>query len=119
MKRIRCLSVVLISIVFLTESFLIPVQGYASAEQSDARAIAVYKQSPLVTSFFKNSYGYAVFPTVGKGGIGIGGAFGKGRVYRNGKVSGEVSLTQLSFGFQLGGQAYSEIIFFQDKGGLM
>lgn len=66
-------------------------------------------------SFFTNSYGYALFPTIGKGGIGIGGAHGKGRVYVQGKHVGDTSMTQLTIGFQLGGQAYSQIIFFQDK----
>ena len=65
--------------------------------------------------FFKNAYGYAVFPTIGKGGVGIGGAFGKGQVYRGGKVTGTTSLIKGTIGFQLGGQVFSEIIFFQDK----
>jgi lipid-binding SYLF domain-containing protein len=68
--------------------------------------------------FFDKAYGYAVFPTVGKGAIGIGGAYGKGVVYERGKPIGSVSLSQLSWGFQLGGQAYSEIIFFKDKAAL-
>lgn len=77
--------------------------------------INVFKKSNATKPFFKSCYGYAVFPTVGKGGIGIGGAYGKGRVYKKGKVTGNVSLAKLSVGFQLGGQAFSEIIFFQDK----
>jgi len=77
--------------------------------------IEVYKKSETVKPFFENAYGYAVFPTVGKGGIGIGGAFGKGRVYRKGTVTGSVSLIKATIGFQLGGQAFSEIIFFEDE----
>ena len=65
--------------------------------------------------FFNNAYGYALFPTIGKGGVGIGGAHGNGRVYQGGKVTGKTSMTQLTIGFQLGGQAFSQIIFFQDK----
>ncbi len=65
--------------------------------------------------FFADAYGFAVFPTVGKAGIGIGGAFGQGRVYQGLKHMGDAELWQLSYGFQLGGQAYSQIIFFQDK----
>jgi lipid-binding SYLF domain-containing protein len=68
-----------------------------------------------ISSFFKSSYAYAVFPTVGKAGIGIGGAYGKGYVFHSGKQIGTAKLTQVSVGFQLGGQAYSEIIFFQNK----
>ena len=63
----------------------------------------------------KKARGYAVFPNVGKGGIGIGGARGKGEVFEKGKVIGSTTLTQVSIGFQLGGQAFSQIIFFKDK----
>lgn len=88
--------------------------GLAVAD-SYSKAISVFKQSEAVQPFFKNCYGYAVFPTIGKGGIGIGGAFGEGKVYQGGKVTGTTSLAKLSIGFQLGGQAYSQMIFFQDK----
>ena len=77
--------------------------------------VNIYKKSESVQPFFKNAYGYAVFPTIGKAGIGIGGAYGKGQVYKGGKVTGETSLMKATIGFQLGGQAFSEIIFFQDK----
>jgi lipid-binding SYLF domain-containing protein len=77
--------------------------------------IEVYKKAESVQPFFESAYGYAVFPTVGKGGIGIGGAYGKGQVYKGGKVTGETSLLKATIGFQLGGQAFSEIIFFEDK----
>lgn len=77
--------------------------------------IEIYKKSEAVQPFFKNAYGYAVFPTVGKAGIGIGGSYGKGQVYQGGKVTGEVSLIKGSIGFQLGGQAFSQMIFFEDK----
>jgi lipid-binding SYLF domain-containing protein len=67
------------------------------------------------SEFFDDSYGYAVFPTIGKGGIGIGGAHGKGRVYAKGDHVGDTTMTQLTVGFQLGGQAFSQIIFFEDE----
>lgn len=75
----------------------------------------LFRKAGQSANFFKTSYGYAVFPTIGKGGIGVGGAFGKGCVFAHGKQTGETSMTQLSIGFQLGGQGYSEIIFFQDE----
>lgn len=65
--------------------------------------------------FFDSAYGYALFPTVGKGGIGIGGAYGEGRVYEQGNHIGNVSVSQLTVGFQLGGAAYSMIVFFEDE----
>jgi lipid-binding SYLF domain-containing protein len=77
--------------------------------------IEIYKKSEAVQSFFKNAYGYAVFPTIGKAGIGIGGSYGTGQVYQGGKVTGEVSLIKGSIGWQLGGQAFSQMIFFEDK----
>lgn len=78
--------------------------------------VAAFKnKDPSMKVFFDKAYGYAVFPTVGKGGIGIGGAYGKGKVYEQGRMIGTSSLTQVTIGFQLGGQAYSEIIFFKDK----
>ncbi len=78
-------------------------------------AIKVFRDSPIVQPYFKKSYGFAIFPTIGKGGIGIGGAHGKGKVYRGNTVTGDTSMTQVTIGWQLGGQAYSQIIFFEDK----
>ena len=87
----------------------------ASEVKDFSSTINVFKQSPQVQPYFKNAYGYAVFPTVGKGGLGIGGAYGKGQVYRDGKVTGTTKLAKVTIGFQAGGQAFSQIIFFQDK----
>jgi len=92
--------------------------GSALAEDEAAKyssAINVFKQAGESGSFFSDSYGYAVFPTIGKGGIGIGGAYGKGRVYTGSNWVGDTSMSQLSVGFQFGGQAYSQIIFFEDQ----
>ena len=77
--------------------------------------IKVFRDAGQSGKFFGSSYGYAVFPTIGKGGVGIGGAHGKGRVYAKGAYVGDTSMTQLTIGLQLGGQAYSEIIFFENK----
>jgi lipid-binding SYLF domain-containing protein len=87
--------------------------AYAVADYSNS--IAVFEKSPTCQPFFKKAYGYAMFPTIGEGAIGIGAAHGDGQVYRGGKVTGYTSMTQLSIGFQLGGQAYSQIVFFEDK----
>ena len=73
------------------------------------------QQDPSLSQLFDSSYGYAVFPTVAKGGIGVGGAYGKGEVFENGQVTGHCDLSQGSIGFQLGGQAYSELIFFETQ----
>jgi lipid-binding SYLF domain-containing protein len=80
-----------------------------------ADTIKVFRGAGESGQFFNKSYGYAVFPTIGKGGIGIGAAHGSGRVYTKGAHVGDSSMTQVTIGWQLGGQAYSQIIFFEDK----
>lgn len=77
--------------------------------------IKVFRDAGKSGKFFASSYGYAVFPTIGKGGFVIGAAHGSGRVYRQGKYVGDTSMTQVTVGAQFGGQAYSQIIFFQNK----
>ncbi len=77
-------------------------------------ALAAFKNSKA-GNFFEHAYGYAIFPTIGKIGFVIGGAYGQGRVYEKGRYTGETEMTQASIGFQFGGQAYSQIIFFQDQ----
>ena len=91
----------------------LPCGSALADEYSDT--ISLFRNAGESSSFFDNSYGYAVFPTIGKGGIGIGGAHGKGRVYAAGKYVGDTSVTQLTIGFQLGGEAFSEMIFFEDR----
>jgi len=76
---------------------------------------ALFKNAGQSASFFNNSYGYAVFPNIAKGGLGVGAAHGKGRVYQQGKYIGDTSMTQVSIGLQAGGQAYSQIVFMEDK----
>lgn len=84
-----------------------------------AETIANFKNAdPGIQRFFDNAQGYAVFPTVGKGGITVGAAYGKGEVYERGRLIGYSSIAQLTIGLQLGGQAYSEIIFFRDRSDL-
>jgi len=73
------------------------------------------EKDPELETFFDKAYGYAVFPTIGKGAIGIGGAHGRGTVFEQGNPVGKTSMTQITIGLQFGGQAYSEIIFFENK----
>jgi lipid-binding SYLF domain-containing protein len=87
--------------------------AYAAANYHDT--INNFKHAGASAAFFDKSYAYAVFPTVGEGGFVVGGAHGKGRVYVHGKWTGNVTVTQLSVGFQAGGKAFSQIIFFEDK----
>jgi lipid-binding SYLF domain-containing protein len=91
----------------------VPAAAALADDYSDT--IDLFKHAGQSAAFFDRSYGYAVFPTIGKGGLIVGGAHGKGRVYERNKYVGDTSMTQLSVGFQAGGQAYSQIIFFEDK----
>ena len=87
----------------------------AARAASYPQTIAAFKNAGQSADFFKNSYGYAVFPTVGEGSFIVGAAHGDGRVYAHGTRIGTTAVTQLSVGFQAGGKAFSEIIFFEDQ----
>src|SRR5210317_282586 len=95
--------------LFSMLSFLAP----SSWADSYSDAIKSFKDAGESGAFFDSAYGYAIFPTIGKGGMGIGGAYGQGRVFSQGRHVGDSSMTQLTLGFQLGGQAFSQIIFFE------
>jgi lipid-binding SYLF domain-containing protein len=86
----------------------------ASADSYDDARESFTRQE-ATRPFFAGAHGYALFPTIGKGGIGIGGAYGEGRVYEQGKHIGDASMSQLTIGMQLGGAAYSMIVFFEDE----
>ena len=100
-------------IPFLALSFAVAAAPVAADDYSDT--IALFKKAGQSAAYFNTAHGYAVFPTIGKGGFGIAGAHGKGRVYQKGRYVGDTSMTQVTVGFQVGGQAYSEIIFFEDQ----
>jgi len=68
---------------------------------------------PGLQSFFDKSAGYAVFPRIGSGAAIVGAAFGRGEVFEKGQLVGYATLNQASVGLSLGGQEYSEIIFFE------
>src|SRR5210317_2401037 len=89
------------------------VHAAASVEKCQA-AFDKFKGLGNVPQLLAESYGYAVLPTIGKGGIGIGGAGGTGCVFAGGKHTGKVSMGQVTIGWQLGGQAYSQIILFKN-----
>ena len=97
---------------------LTPVWAGKRTVEDYSSTIAEFKKIPEVAKFFGGAHGYAVFPTIGKGGLGIGASHGKGQVYAGGKVIGFTSTTDVSIGLQAGGQAYSQIIFFQNEAAL-
>ncbi len=93
--------------------------GFAQADSKNAarcaETVSLFRKAGESSHFFGKSYGWAVFPNIGKGGLGVGGAYGNGCVYAGGRRTGATSMVQLSVGFQAGGQAYSQIVFFKDK----
>jgi lipid-binding SYLF domain-containing protein len=98
--------------------------GWNPEDSGNLRDAAVHTMArfmetdPTLKTYFDKAYGYAVFPSIGKGGFVFSGAFGRGIVYQQGAPVGRASMTQVSFGFTIGGQAYSEILFFRDKAAL-
>lgn len=87
-----------------------------AAQKDVPHAIAEFEKTDSgMATLFGEAYGYAIFPTVGKGAVGLGGARGKGWVYEKGRLIGRTTLTQMTIGLQLGGQAYREVIFFKDE----
>ncbi len=103
-----------LSLLVLT--LLVAAPGWAAPTYEECEAtVGVFRGLGNTSEFLAEAYGYAVFPTIGKGGIGIGGAYGTGCVFRGGAKTGTTSMGQVTIGFQLGGQAYSELIVFQNK----
>lgn len=115
MSKLKMLYLILMISCLSASLFAFEPSTSDEMELSVAKAILDIKEAdPDIQRFFDNSAGYAVYPSVGKGGIGIGGAHGKGLVIVDEKAIGTTSLSQLSIGLQLGGQVYSEFIFFKD-----
>lgn len=102
------ISIGVAALVCLLCASLAQADGYDDAK-------SVFQGAGASAGFFDSAYGYALFPTIGKGGIGIGGAGGKGRVFVGGKHVADTSVAQVTIGLQFGGQAYSMILFFEDE----
>src|SRR6187401_2567136 len=96
---------------------LLATSNMALAQKPEdlSETIDLFKSIPQVAPYFTSSYGYAVWPRIGRGGLGIGGARGKGQVYQGGNATGISTLTDVTIGAQAGGQAYRQVIFFKDK----
>jgi len=120
-KLIRNSGIVILVILSLIGIGLQTANGQIGAWDPEAekncnKTIEEFKdKNQKFDAYFNEAYGYAVFPSIGKGAIGIGGAHGKGLVYEQDAIVGETSMTQVTIGFQWGGQAYSEVIFFKDR----
>ena len=115
--RKALLSFLVITIFgFTTTASAFEPDTSSEIQLSVAKAILELKdKDPGMEEFFDGAAGYAVFPRVGKGGIGIGGAHGKGLVIVDDKAIADTSLSQVTIGFQLGGQVYAQFVFFEDE----
>lgn len=103
-------------LLFSISLALVATLAWSSARADvHADAANVFRNTEAAAPYFPSSYGYAIFPTVGKGGFILAGGYGRGRVFVAGDPVGNTTLTQASIGFQIGGQAYTQIIFFEDK----
>lgn len=110
----------LVVMLFLTTSAMAQVGAWdPKAEEKAEKTITTFKEkNDKMNAYFEDSYGYVVFPSIGKGGIVLGGAHGRGSVYEQGEFIGAAKITQVTLGLQWGGQAYSEVLFFKDKASL-
>ncbi len=104
-----------ISILCSLLTVLVVTPLRASENLEVEAALQKFSTATESAPYFADAYGYAIFPSIGKGGFFVGGAYGSGEVYRENQLQGESQLTQVSIGLQFGGQAYSQIVFFQDK----
>ena len=112
--RVARLVVAVLAVIALVAAMPAPQDQDRIERSEKARELAKLKDESLVP-WFENSVGYAVFPNVGKGGFGIGGAHGKGVLFVDQKPIGETELAQVTVGLQLGGQSFVEFIFFEDN----
>jgi len=96
---------------------LLSLSGLAAAQKVEdfSATIDEFMRVPAVAPYFESAYGYAVWQRIARGGLGVGAATGRGQIYRNGTVTGFSRLVDISIGLQAGGQAYKQIIFFEDE----
>jgi lipid-binding SYLF domain-containing protein len=113
MKKLIFLSFLIITSISLTAQ----IGGWdpEDVEKAEKTKKDFLEKDPSMKAFFGEAYGFVIFPSIGKGAIGVGGAHGKGVMFKNDVPHGEAKMTQVTIGFQWGGQAYSEVIFFENK----
>ena len=122
----KILKSITLTVSFLAFALFLSLSTMAQKSKDDQKVVAdantakadFIKSDGLMQSLFDNAAGYVIFPNVGKGAIGIGGAAGNGAVYQKGTLIGMASMKQVSIGFQWGGQAYREVIFFEKEADL-
>jgi lipid-binding SYLF domain-containing protein len=112
----RTITILLVAVLIAAPALAFQPDVNDELQLDVAKSIlAIKKADPGIETFFENAAGYAAYPSVGKGGIVVGGAYGKGLVIIDGRVDGRTTMTQATLGLQLGGQVYSQFIFFKDE----
>src|SRR5262245_27151419 len=106
------------AVALMAMATLVPVRAQDKDAKEVADAIAVFKTDADLAKWFTSAYGYAVFPSITKAAVVIGGAGGGGRVFEKGVYIGDAHVSQASIGAQLGGQSFSEVISFETKAAL-
>jgi lipid-binding SYLF domain-containing protein len=119
-------TVTALASAFVMAAGLLWAGGCASAPKGEAQRSALDARSdgalaqmkardPQLDNFLRNAYGYAIFPSVGKGGLIVGGGYGRGEVFEQGRFVGFADITQATLGLQAGGQTFAELIVFENK----
>jgi lipid-binding SYLF domain-containing protein len=109
--------------ILLAAVFVLAINAFGQSDAKKEEIVAdakvakaeFIKADPKMANLFSKAYGYVIFPNVGKGAVGVGGASGNGVVYEKETQVGTAKMTQVSIGFQWGGQAYREVIFLETK----
>jgi lipid-binding SYLF domain-containing protein len=115
LKNSQIVTVVVALIISITMNAQVGGWNPELISDSEEALQTMLEKTPKLESFYNESYGYAIFPKITKAGIAFGGAFGKGIVFKDNQIVGSSKLKQASIGLQLGGQQYSEIIFFKNE----
>ena len=105
------MKIVLRALLFTLFLLLIGTQAWADKYSETKKMFS----DAGIGFMFDSAYGYAIFPTIGKAGLVVGGAYGEGRVYEQGKYIGDSVMGQASVGFQIGASGFSQVVFFEDK----
>jgi lipid-binding SYLF domain-containing protein len=122
MKSTPCMALVLTIVSGLLVSCATAPSSRSEREELLAEAASALKrinaEDPGVNALVRRGYGYALFPTVTKGGLGVGGARGHGVLYEQGRHTAYCDLTQATVGLQAGAQTFSELLVFESKAAL-
>ena len=111
----KCLSILAVLLFAFSCAFAQNSKEKERIADAKATKAAFIAENDKTAKFFNSAYGYAIYPSIGKGAVGIGGAHGNGVLFKGGVVQAPTSMSQVTVGFQWGGQAYMEVVFLEDQ----